>query len=180
MTSRWQQVLDNELPTTSSWQIPNLGICFENAYPRNFLAQAKPLNSSLGDKLLTEEYPWKVSHNEFLTTWLPNAKLPHDNKFLTMCCQQWVPDEFLTWQWWVPDLPMTSSWQIPGYLFENDYPKKLWREPCLWIHRLAIVWKTNEASTLPESIYHLWRAARCQESQDAMGRDPCWTCMLTV
>ena len=55
-----------------------------------------------------------------------------------------------------------------------------WRGPCLWIHRLAIVWKTNEASTLPESIYHLWRAARCQESQDKVGWNLFWISILLI
>ena len=133
-----------------------------------------PLNSSLGDELLTEGYLWRVSHYDFLTTWLPNAKLPHDNKFLTTSCQQRVSDEFLMCQWFL------GSWKIPNLVIYLKMPtqKTFWRGPCLWIHRLAIVWKTNEASTLPESIYHLWRAARCQESKDTMGWNRFWISII--
>ena len=170
MTFR-QQVPDIKLPLTSSWQIPNLGIYFENAYPRNFLAWAMPLNSSLGDELLTEGYPWQVSHYDFLTTWLPNAKLPHDNKFLTTSCQQRVSDEFLMCQWFL------GSWKIPNLVIYLKMPtqKTFWRGPCLWIHRLAIVWKTNEASTLPEFIYHLWRGKMSGKPRDAPHHENVYT-----
>ena len=158
-----QQVLDIELPLKSFWQIPNMGIYFENAYPRNFLAWAMSLNSSLGDELLTEGKPWRVSHYD-LTALQPDSQMPSSL--------------LKTSSWRVPDVPTMSSWKI---FFWKCLPKKtFWRGPCLWIHRLAIVWKTNEASTLPKSIYHLWRAARCQESKDTMGWNRFWISIILI
>ena len=116
MTYR-HQVPDKELPLKSSWQIPNLGIYFENAYPQDFLAWATPLNSSLPNEFLTKGCPWWVSHYDFLTTWLPKAKLPHNNKFLTTSCQQRVPDEFLTSSYCANDDLLEKYLTWPSYSF---------------------------------------------------------------